>query len=206
MPRDGTVTRDRILSAAERLMTDQGYSATSVDQVIAASSSSKGAFFHHFQSKADLAGQVLERYVAADLGYLDAGLAAVAEIEDPVERAVAFFRFFEDGADDLVSEQTACLYATVLAEQEFSGSEINKAVARATVAWRAEVVGLLEAALAVRRARSDVDLDALADHLYTTFEGAFILCRTLEDKSAMRAQLKVLRQLVETLLRGDGGA
>ena len=206
MPRDGTVTRDRILTAATQLMTNQGYAATSVDQVIAASSSSKGAFFHHFSSKADLAGHVLERYVAADLGYLEAGLAAVADIEDPVDRAVAFLRFFEDGADELVSEQTACLYATVLAEREFAGGDINRQVATATKAWRVAVVGLLEPALAVRRGGADIDVAALADHLYTTFEGAFILCRTLEDRSAMRAQLKVLRQLVEVLLRGEGGA
>ena len=65
-------------------------------------------------------------------------------------------------------------------------------------------MGLLEPALAVRSGDADIDVDALADHLYTTFEGAYILCRTLEDKTAMRAQLKVLRQLVEVLLRGEG--
>jgi len=206
MPRDGTVTRDRILSAAARLMTDQGYAATSVDQVISASSSSKGAFFHHFQSKADLAGQLIERYVRADLDHLEAGLASVADVDDPIDRVVGFLRYYEDGADELVAEQSGCLYATVLAEQQFSGSDINKAVARATVAWRTAVVGLLEPAFAVRRAKSEVDLDALADHLYTTFEGAFILMRTLEDRGAMRSQLKVMRQLVEALLRGEGGA
>ena len=40
-------------------MTDQGYTATSVDEVIAESASSKGAFFHHFSSKADLAHQLM---------------------------------------------------------------------------------------------------------------------------------------------------
>src|SRR5688572_12444414 len=60
MPRDGSATRERILDTAERLMTDQGYNATSLDQVVAESSSSKGAFFHHFRSKADLALQLVE--------------------------------------------------------------------------------------------------------------------------------------------------
>ena len=106
-------------------MTDQGYNATSVDQVIAESSSSKGAFFHHFSSKADLALQLVERYVAADLAHLDAGLAATADIDDPAARVVAFLRFYEDGADELMSEQSGCLYATVLAEREFTGSDIN---------------------------------------------------------------------------------
>ncbi len=200
MPRDGTATRDRILSAAERLMTDQGYAATSVDQVIADSSSSKGAFFHHFRSKSDLATQVVDRYVRADLAHLDAALAAVAEIDDPAERILAFVRYFEDGADELLSEQSGCLYATVLAEREFMGSDINRAVAGATLAWRRAFVDLLEPALAGHSSADDVDPEALADHLYTTFEGGFILCRTMEDPSAMRAQLRVFRQLLAALL------
>lgn len=198
MPRDGAPTRERILQVAERLVTEQGYNATSVDQVIAVSSSSKGAFFHHFSSKADLAATLVERYVAADLAHLDAGLAATAGIEDPGDRVVAFLRHYEDGADELMAAQSGCLYATVLAEREFSGSEINRQVGKAERAWRDAFADLLRPALAVRAA--GIDVDALADHLYTTFEGAFILCRTLEDRTAMRAQLRVFRQLIEALL------
>lgn len=200
MPRDGTATRARILDTAERLMTDQGYNATSLDQVIAESSSSKGAFFHHFRSKADLALQLVERYVASDLGHLDAGLAAVADIDDPATRVVSFLQFYEDGADELMSEQSGCLYATVLAEREFTGSDVNTLVAEANLVWRAAFVDLLRPALAARRPGSEIDADALADHLYTTFEGGFVLCRTLGERSAMRAQLRVFRQLVGALL------
>jgi TetR/AcrR family transcriptional regulator, transcriptional repressor for nem operon len=200
MPRDGGPTRDRILQVAERLMTDQGYKATSVDQVIAESSSSKGAFFHHFSSKADLAAQLVERYVASDLAHLDAGLAATAGIEDPAERVLAFLRFYEDGADELMAEQTGCLFATVLAERQFIGTDMNRQIAKTQDAWRRAFVELLRPALDRRRPPIDVDPDALADHLFTTFEGGFILCRALENPSAMHDQLRTFRQLVEALL------
>jgi TetR/AcrR family transcriptional repressor of nem operon len=200
VPRDGGPTRERILQVAERLMTDQGYNATSLDQVIAESSSSKGAFFHHFSSKADLAVQLVERYVASDLGHLNAGLAATAGIEDPSERVVAFLRFYEDGADELTAEQSGCLFATVLAERQFIGTDMNRQIARTQEAWRRELVDLLRPALAGRHLPIDVDADALADHLFTTFEGGFILCRALENRSAMHDQLRIFRQLVEALL------
>jgi TetR/AcrR family transcriptional repressor of nem operon len=203
MPRDGHSTRERILQVAERLMTDQGYSATSVDQVIAGAGSSKGGFFHHFSSKTDLAVQIVERYVTADLAHLDAGLTATAHIADPTERVVAFLRFYEDGADELMSEQSGCLYATVLAEREFTGSEVNDQVAKAARAWRDALANLIRPALAIRRPALNIDVDALADHLYTTFEGGFILRRTLTDRSAMRAQLRIYRQLMEALLHAD---
>jgi TetR/AcrR family transcriptional repressor of nem operon len=140
----------------------------------------------------------VERYVAADLAHLDAGLAATASIHDPVQRVVAFLRFYEDGADQLMDEQTGCLYATVLAERQFTGTEINHRVADAERSWRQAFGDLLRAALADRP--TDIDIDALADHLFTTFEGGFILCRTLEDPGAMRRQLGTFRRLVEALL------
>jgi TetR/AcrR family transcriptional repressor of nem operon len=201
MPRDGRPTRERILQTAERLMTDQGYSATSVDQVIAESGSSKGAFFHHFTSKADLARHLVQRYAESDLSHLAGGLDATGHIADPAARVIALLRHFEDGADALMSEQSGCLYATVLAEREFTGSDINDVVANATLAWRTALVDLLRPALAARRPDLGLDVDALADHLFTTFEGGFILCRTLDDRSAMRAQLRIFRQLTEALLR-----
>jgi TetR/AcrR family transcriptional repressor of nem operon len=125
----------------------------------------------------------------------------VAEVGDPVERVIGFLRFYEDGGDDLIAEQSGCLYATVLAERDLTGGDVNALVNEAALAWRKGLVDLLRPALdARRRTGPDIDVDALADHLYATFEGAFILCRTLDDPSAMRGQLRVFRQLVEALL------
>ena len=114
---------------------------------------------------------------------------------------MAFLRFYEDGADELMAEQTGCLFATVLAEREFTGADINRQVAGA------------EPSLARKRSSTccarrwlpagpalDLDVEALADHLFTTFEGGFILCRTLENPSAMRAQLRIFRQLLDAVL------
>ncbi len=196
MPRDGTITRERILDVAERLVIEQGFSATPLDQVIAEAATSKGAFFHHFDSKVDLARALVARYVEADLAQLEFGLAAAAAVDDPKGRVVAFLRHFEDQGDEMIAVQSGCLYASVLAEQDLLRGEVRHLVEQAAVAWRRAIVDLLRPALPA----SALDLDALADHVYVTFEGAFLLYRTTEDASAMRAQLQVLRQLVEHLL------
>ena len=46
-----------------------------------------------------------------------------------------------------------------------------------------------------------VDVDALADNLFVTFEGAFLLCRSTGDPEHMRRQLATHRTLVEALLK-----
>lgn len=202
MPRDGTATRTRILDAAKTLMERNGVSGTSVDQILEAARTSKGAFFHHFDSKRELTAVLMERYVDADLGLLRAGLAAVASTEDPVERALAFARHFERWAEELVHEDSACLYIAAISERDLLEGPVQDAVLRAITTWRAEVAALLAPALAARADHLPEvpDADELADHLFTTFEGGYLLCRALRSPEPMRAQLRVFRQLLESLL------
>ena len=198
MPRNGAATRERILNAAERLVIDNGYAATSLDRVIAESRSSKGAFFHHFASKDELARALVDRYAAADIAQLDAALAEVtAEAVDPVERVIRFVRIFENTADELMSQQSSCLYVSVLTERELVTRGTSAQIERAIEAWRDGFARLLRAALP---ATAEVDPDDLADHLFVTFEGSFILCRATGDPGHLRRQLVTIRQLLQALL------
>ncbi|HXH78550.1 helix-turn-helix domain-containing protein [Nocardioides sp.] len=199
MPTDGTVNRERILDAAEHLVIENGFSATSVDQVIKAAATSKGAFFHHFATKLDLAQALTTRYVNADLGHLRAALQATATAADPAERVVAFVRHFEEAADEMMSAQSSCLYVAVLTEQQLVTNGTADLINRAIEAWRKEIADLLTAAAASRDVDLD-DLDALADHVFVTFEGAFLLCRSTGSSEHMRAQLRVLRHLLGAVL------
>ncbi|GAA1712298.1 hypothetical protein GCM10009745_70580 [Kribbella yunnanensis] len=45
-----------------------------------------------------------------------------------------------------------------------------------------------------------IDPDALSDPVFVTFEGTFLLCRSANTPTYTRAQLTVLRQLLESLL------
>lgn len=53
-------TRGALIAAARRCFVDQGFEATSTDAVLAAAGVSKGALYHHFQSKTDLMAAVFE--------------------------------------------------------------------------------------------------------------------------------------------------
>lgn len=202
VPRDGSLTRARLLDAAERLMEQNGFAATSVDQILAESGSSKGAFFHHFESKRALAHALVTRYVDADIGMLERGLAAVDGLDDPVESALAFLRFYEQWAEELVSEDSACLYIAMLTERDLLDDVTSAEIDRAVRAWRDGFAGLLRPAYAAAAVSSAPDPDELADHLFATFEGAYLMCRAQRSPEPMRAQLRVLRQLVEATLRG----
>ena len=51
MPRKKRTTEDKIIQAAWKLFHQNGYEETTVDEIIAASGTSKGSFYYYFRSK-----------------------------------------------------------------------------------------------------------------------------------------------------------
>jgi len=205
VPRDGSATRQRILDRAEHLVIEQGFAATSVEQVIAAADSSKGAFFNHFPTKTALAAALVERYVEGDIAHLDAGLAAAEAVsDDPAEQLVHFVRSFEEEGDALLAAQSSCLYVSILTERQLVDDGTAEPIVRAIDAWRIALERKIHAAVAARPHVTGLDAADLADHVFVTFEGAFILCRSTGDPSHMRRQLGVLRRLLESLFGTSG--
>jgi AcrR family transcriptional regulator len=87
----------RILSAAVALFAEQGFDATSVQQIVARAAVTKGAMYHYFRSKDDLLYEIYHRLIEEQLAglrrILDRGLPPPdtlrAVIADLVETTAA---------------------------------------------------------------------------------------------------------------------
>ncbi len=80
-----------LVDVAERLFTENGYSATSLDAIVAGADVTKGALYHHFSGKQAVFEAVFERVEAR----ATAGIASARdEHRDPWERAQAGLRAF----------------------------------------------------------------------------------------------------------------
>ncbi|HEY6718955.1 MAG TPA: TetR/AcrR family transcriptional regulator, partial [Reyranella sp.] len=78
----GQATRLRIVATATTLFSQLGYEATSIEAVLRESGVSRGALYHHFDSKDALFEAVLEA-IEADLA--QAAIAASRDIADPAK-------------------------------------------------------------------------------------------------------------------------
>lgn len=81
--RPRVTTREALLDAAQRLFAAVGYDATSVNRIIAEVGVSKGAFYHHFDSKEALLEALAGRFAA------QTARAARGILEDPTLDAFA---------------------------------------------------------------------------------------------------------------------
>jgi TetR/AcrR family transcriptional regulator, transcriptional repressor for nem operon len=206
MTRNGAKTRERILDEAEALVLDRGLAGTSIDHVLRAAETSKGAFFHHFPTKNHLARALVERYAAGDVAFLEDFMGrAEATSDDPAEQLVTFIRLFEDAADEMVKEQPSCLYVSYVYEKQLFDDGTNEVIANALRAYRERIAEKVAAAMELHPPVFPVEPAALADHLTATFEGAFVLTRALDDPTLMRTQLALVRQYVAAAFGLDHG-
>lgn len=84
VPRETTTdSRQEILRAAARLFQQQGYDATSMNDVAAALKLSKGGLYHHFQSKDEILFDLMSH--AMDITE-ERVIAPAKQIADPEER------------------------------------------------------------------------------------------------------------------------
>jgi AcrR family transcriptional regulator len=86
-------TRAALIEQGEQLFTEYGYSATSLDAIVAGAEVTKGALYHHFSGKQALFEAVFERVEAAAA---QAVTNAVEGHDDPWEKALAGLRAFLD--------------------------------------------------------------------------------------------------------------
>jgi AcrR family transcriptional regulator len=67
-------TRTTLIDAASTLFAAKGYDAVAVDTIVQEAGVSKGAFYHHFDSKDDLLDAVAERMAAEAMSAIELGV------------------------------------------------------------------------------------------------------------------------------------
>lgn len=205
MVRDGTETRTRLMDAAEMLILEHGFAGTPVDAIIGEAGVTKGAFFHHFPSKSDLARALVERYAAADAEHLEENMARAERLSrDPLQQLLIFVGLFEESMGELTEPFPGCLFASYVYEAQLFDAGTHELIRRAVLQWRKRLREKLEEVAASYPPRVDVDLDALADLMWATFEGSFILSKTMRDPAAVSAQLRQYRTYLELLFDAAG--
>ncbi|QZY28488.1 TetR/AcrR family transcriptional regulator [Nocardioides coralli] len=199
--------RDKILEAAHDLVFEVGFTGTTVDAILAATGTSKGAFFHHFPTKGALGKALIERYAELDAAVLDQYMTRAEELtDDPAEQLLEFLRGFEADIEAGLITQPGCLFASYLYERIPEEAESDRVILAAIALWRGRILEKLEQAVAVRPPAVDVDLESLADHVWAVFEGGFILGRAVGDQIRLRDQLRQLRTYLTLLLGVEASA
>ncbi len=200
MAERGEVTKERILKAAQRLVLEKGFSATSLDNVIQAAGVTKGAFFHHFSSKADLAETLIERFADLDFALFDEfDRRAEALSDDPYQSMMLFLKLFEEWLDGLSRPFAGCMFAVYVYESNLFDDKVNDFVKQSLEHWQRYYEKKFAAIIAVRQPKLEVTAAELAEGIVALLEGAFILARSSEKPELITRQSRLFRGYVKLL-------
>jgi TetR/AcrR family transcriptional repressor of nem operon len=198
LPPKGASSRTKLLDAALRLLRERGYNATTVDDLCAAAEVTKGAFFHHFKTKADLAVAAAD-YWSEVTSEMFAG-AAYHRHADPLDRVLGYIDLRAELIRGTPAEFT-CVVGT-LAQELFQTNPTIRAACYASISGHAET---LEADIADALVRYCVDdgvtARSLALHTQAVLQGGFILAKAKDDPQVAVDSVMHLRRYFTQLFK-----
>lgn len=201
MPRGDGKARDKLLAAAIDEVRAKGYSATTVDELCQVAGVTKGAFFHHFKSKDDLAVAAAE-YWSETTGQVFAN-AAYHRLDDPVDRVLGYVAFRKTLLRGRDVPAFTCLVGTMVQEAYATHPPVRGACAESILGHAAVLEADIAAALAATGVKVRGGARGLALHTQAVIQGAFILAKATGEARVAAASLDHLRRYLELLFRPD---
>jgi len=199
MARDGKLTRDKILNESKNLVFENGFSGTSIDQILEKSGITKGAFFYHFKTKSALAKALIEDFAKEDIYHMNEALSKTEDLKgDALNRLLQFIQEFIDMMSG-IGEPYSCLYASYLYEPNQFDENILGEISCTLLKWRDTMNNLISDVLEEYEPQIEVDFKSLADHILVIFEGAFIISKGFQGKDLTADHLKHLKNYFQLL-------
>jgi len=190
--------RTRLLDAALQVIRTQGYSATTVDDICREAGLTKGAFFHHFRSKQDLAVEAAAHFSA--MAETLFGSAPYRALTDPLDRFLAYIDFRSAIIDGPLPQFT-CLLGTMVQETYETHPAIRKACDTYIGVHVAGLVEDIEAAKALYAPGATWSAQSLALHTQAVLQGAFVLAKAKGGPEVARACVSHLRRYIACLFQ-----
>ena len=189
--------RTRLLEAARDLIRQKGFTATTVDDLCKAAGVTKGAYFHHFESKEAL-GVAAANYWAETTSDLFRH-APYHQPADPLDRVLAYIDFRRA----IISEEIpafTCLVGTMAQEVHVTSPNIRDAAGASIFGHAKTLEADIEAAIEARGITPDGwNAASLARHFQAVLQGGFILAKAGDDPDLARESIDHLDRYVRQL-------
>lgn len=168
---DASEARRKLIRAGLEHLTEKGYSAVGIDEILAAARVPKGSFYHQFRGKADFGLALVTAYDAYFITQLDR--AFLDEEHAPLDR----LRIFTERAEAGMARhgfRRGCLVGNLGQEMGALPDEFRAALTAVLKGWQGRTARLLSLAQAQGAIAPHHDPAALAETFWIGWEGAVL--------------------------------
>ena len=185
--RDPERTRERLLQAAFREVYRCGFQSAGIDAILAASNVTKGALYHHFESKEALGYAVIEEVVATFLR--DRWLLPLQrnKDKDPISALIGIVQAIPARPRDI---KAGCPLVNLAQEMSPLDEQFRKRLERIYHAWQESVAMALRRGQQEGTVRRDLVPEEVASFLIAMVEGYEVLGKNSQDVNVWKMGLR----------------
>lgn len=180
----GAATRARIVAAASRLVAEQGVGGTRLDDVMAASGTSKSQIYHYFTDREALICAVVE---AQSEGVLDFQSSCLGEI-----RSLEGLHAWRDMIVEITRARGGiggCPIGSLASELADRSETARLALARSFERWQSHLAEVLKAMQRHGELSPAADVPELATGIVAALQGGLLLAQTARSTRPLEIAL-----------------
>lgn len=189
-------TRQRILSSAFEEFYRNGFQGGSINNIVEAAGTTKGALFHHFAGKSDLGHAVIDEVIHPYMKarWFDVMAASVDPITD-IRRVIESFA--KDGAKCGVAN--GCPLNNLAQEMSALDEEFRKRIENVFVEWRSCIELAFARGIKSGKVRKNVSPRNVAALIVAALEGMIGSAKNAQSMEPMRQAGAAFFEYLDTL-------
>ena len=193
----GEETKEKILQQAAELFNQQGYSGSSISDIMRVTGLQKGGIYNHFKSKDELALLAFDYAIAQIREHYRVALRNKGHAIKRLQAIIDVFRTFVD--NPIIKGGCPLLNTAVESDDTHPG--LRDRAQQAMNSWQDLICRIIQKGIEKGEIRSDIDADEVATIVIATLEGAVMMSKLYGDSIHMERVIKHLNNYIETDLQ-----
>ncbi|MES9854898.1 MAG: TetR/AcrR family transcriptional regulator [Candidatus Thiodiazotropha sp. L084R] len=186
-PKDQAVfsqAKAELIRAGMEILTEKGFSATGIDEILRSVGVPKGSFYHYFKNKDAFGSELIQSYVKFFEYKLNKFLSD--ETLSPLDRLTAFMNNAIDGMARYEFKR-GCLVGNLGQEMGTLPESFRIQLIAAFEVWQQQVEKCLEEARTLKQIPATTNCKEVAYIFWTGWEGAVLRSKLERDPTALRS-------------------
>lgn len=195
MTRNPDQTKSRILSKSGILFNTQGYKATSISDITAATGYTKGAIYRHFKSKEALEKETLYHLSARMLEILRNKIRSEKNAGDKLRAVFGYFESYVAKPE----VKGGCPLMNAAIEADDSNPVLRREAVKILDVLHDSVVSILKNGIRFKQIKKQIDTEHYATLIIASLEGAIMMSKLRGDNRDIKRVIRHLDQQIKDI-------
>ena len=188
-------TRNYIIEAAAPVFNRNGYIGTSLSHILEQTSLTKGAIYHHFGNKDDLALAALEHNLRIASEY---NFNIIREKKHSCDKLAAFAGSFKTNYE-VMKQMGGCPVVNAAVDSDDVNDRIRDRVCGFIAMWKKSLIAIIEQGILKSEIRADADAEKFSTNFISLIEGSLAMSKVYDDRKFLDNAVELLKSLIQEI-------